>query len=66
LSQLGEMCFQIRDVEQDKCVGMVKKERNFSCLFEVCSNATLYFIDFPRGASPLDKLMILAAVELID
>lgn len=63
---LSELCFQIRDIQQGKCTGMIKKERNFSFQFEACSNATLYFIDFPHGASPLEKLLIVSAAQVID
>ena len=59
---MGELIFQIRDIETEKIVGIVKKERNFSCQFEACSNSTLYFIDFPMGSSPFHKLLIIAAV----
>jgi hypothetical protein len=63
---LSELIFQIRDIERDRCTGAIRKENNYSCQLELCSNATLYHIEFPLGASPMDKLLIITAVEVID
>jgi hypothetical protein len=63
---MGELCFLIRDIEKDRCTGLIRKEKNFSCQLELCSNATMYHVEFPMGASPMDKLLIVTAVQVID
>jgi len=52
----------IRDIEKDRCTGLIRKEKNFSCQLEICSNATMYNVEFPMGASPTEKLLIMTAV----
>ena len=64
-SLAGRMLFQIRDIELNRCTGMIVKEY-VNCEYDFCSNGTLYIVEFPRSANPMEKLMILSAVQGID
>jgi hypothetical protein len=40
---------------------MIVKEY-INCEYDFCSNSTLYIVEFPRSANPIEKLLILSAV----
>lgn len=57
----GKLTFQIRDLQMERCTGMVVKQY-INCELDCCSNSTLYIIEFPRSANPLEKMLLLASV----
>eukprot|EP00347_Sterkiella_histriomuscorum_P000339 403376248 len=65
-SVFAPLHFQIRDLRTTgRCIGLIRKQ-SIDFLTDFCSNATAYYIEFPRSSSPMDKLLILSAVQMID
>jgi hypothetical protein len=61
-SCLGTTNLQIKDVTLNRCTGLITKEKRYSPMVEICTNTTLYHIEYPLSASPFEKLLILAGV----
>ncbi|CDW85043.1 UNKNOWN [Stylonychia lemnae] len=65
-SLYGNLNMQIIDVRyQNRCVGLIRKQK-IDILTDLCSNATVYYIEFPRSSSPMDKILIICGVQMID
>lgn len=65
-SMFGSFCnqlhLQIKDLRQThRCIGIIRKQF-IDCVVDYCSNATVYYVEFPRSATPMDKMLILSAV----
>eukprot|EP01029_Cantina_marsupialis_P017215 TRINITY_DN3863_c0_g2_i1.p1 TRINITY_DN3863_c0_g2~~TRINITY_DN3863_c0_g2_i1.p1 ORF type:complete len:348 (-),score=43.58 TRINITY_DN3863_c0_g2_i1:750-1793(-) len=57
--------FEIRNVENTETVGLISKRWN-GCGKEFCTDSDDFTIDFPRDATPKQKMFIFAAVILLD